>query len=64
MAPTMARLNRAGERPRSSVARASGRGGAKGIRVTDETELDAALREALAHEGPALVEVMTDPALI
>lgn len=34
--------------------------GAKGIRVTDERELDA----ALAHDGPALVEVMTDASLI
>ena len=38
--------------------------GAKGIRVTDEADLDDALEEALAHDGPALVEVMTDPALI
>ncbi len=38
--------------------------GAKGICVTDEAQLDDALREALGHDGPALVEVMTDPALI
>ena len=34
--------------------------GARGVRVEDAEELDAALEEALAHEGPALVEVLTD----
>ncbi|HEX4363556.1 MAG TPA: thiamine pyrophosphate-dependent enzyme [Solirubrobacteraceae bacterium] len=38
--------------------------GALGIRVTDAAELDAALGEAFAHRGPAMVEVMTDPELI
>lgn len=38
--------------------------GAKGIRVDDESQLDAALAEAMAHDGPSLVEVITDPALI
>lgn len=38
--------------------------GAKGIRVTSADQLQAALAEALAHEGPALVEVMTDAELI
>ena len=38
--------------------------GAKGIRVTEEDALDAALEEALAHDGPSLVEVMTAAALI
>jgi thiamine pyrophosphate-dependent acetolactate synthase large subunit-like protein len=38
--------------------------GALGIRVTDRAELDAALAEAVAHEGPAMVEVMTDPDLV
>lgn len=38
--------------------------GAKGIRVTDESKLDEALREAIAHDGPALVEVMTDALLV
>ena len=38
--------------------------GAKGIRVEDETQLDAALAEAMAHPGPSLVEVITDPLLI
>ena len=38
--------------------------GGKGTRVTKIDELDAALTEALAHEGPALVEIMTDVDLI
>jgi thiamine pyrophosphate-dependent acetolactate synthase large subunit-like protein len=38
--------------------------GALGIRVTSSTELDDALRRAIEHDGPALVEVMTDPELV
>ncbi|MGE0788435.1 MAG: thiamine pyrophosphate-dependent enzyme [Sandaracinaceae bacterium] len=38
--------------------------GARGIRVTREEELDGALAEAIAHDGPSLVEVVTDAALI
>jgi thiamine pyrophosphate-dependent acetolactate synthase large subunit-like protein/nitrite reductase/ring-hydroxylating ferredoxin subunit len=38
--------------------------GAFGVRVTDASELAAALADALAHDGPAMVEVMTDPELI
>ena len=38
--------------------------GLKGIRVTDSSQLDDALREALAHDGPALVEVVSDAALV
>jgi pyruvate oxidase len=38
--------------------------GALGIRVTERDELDEALRRALEHDGPALVEVMTDPELV
>ena len=38
--------------------------GALGIRVTDAGQLDDALARALAHDGPALVEVMTDPELV
>ena len=38
--------------------------GALGIRVTDRQELDAALEEALAHEGPSMVEVVADVELI
>lgn len=38
--------------------------GSLGLRVTAAGDLDAALREALAHPGPALVEVMTDVELV
>lgn len=38
--------------------------GAKGIRVTTLDELEAAIGEALAHDGPALVEVVTDALLV
>ena len=38
--------------------------GAYGIRVSKNSELDAALEKALAYNGPALVEVMTDSQLI
>ena len=38
--------------------------GALGIRVTDASALDDALHQAIAHDGPALVEVMTDAELV
>jgi pyruvate oxidase len=38
--------------------------GALGVRVTDGAALDAALAEAVAYDGPAMVEVMTDPDLV
>lgn len=38
--------------------------GALGIRVTDASQLDDALRRAFEHDGPALVEVMADPELV
>jgi pyruvate oxidase len=38
--------------------------GAWGRRVRTVEELEEALVEALAHEGPALVEVLTDPLLV
>jgi pyruvate oxidase len=38
--------------------------GAKGIRVTSLDQLDAALSEALAYDGPALVDVVTDALLV
>ncbi len=45
----------------SEYARISG---ALGIRVTDRAQLDEALAEALAHRGPAMVEVIADPDLV
>jgi thiamine pyrophosphate-dependent acetolactate synthase large subunit-like protein len=38
--------------------------GGRGIRVTEPGTLPAALREALAYPGPALVEIVTDAELI
>ena len=38
--------------------------GALGIRVTQASELDGAIERALAHDGPAMVEVVADPDLI
>ncbi len=38
--------------------------GALGIRATELDELDEALARAIAHDGPALVEILTDPLLV
>jgi thiamine pyrophosphate-dependent acetolactate synthase large subunit-like protein len=38
--------------------------GAWGMRVAEKEKLDDAVRSALKHDGPALVEVMTDPELV
>ena len=38
--------------------------GALGIRVTDRAQLDDALAAAVAHDGPSMVEVITDPNLV
>jgi thiamine pyrophosphate-dependent acetolactate synthase large subunit-like protein/nitrite reductase/ring-hydroxylating ferredoxin subunit len=38
--------------------------GALGIRVTEASELEGAISEALAHEGPATVEILADPNLV
>ncbi len=38
--------------------------GGFGVRVTQKAELDAAISEALAYNGPAIVEVIADPELI
>jgi pyruvate oxidase len=38
--------------------------GALGIRVTKPEELETSLARALSHDGPALVEIITDAALI
>jgi thiamine pyrophosphate-dependent acetolactate synthase large subunit-like protein len=38
--------------------------GALGIRVTDKGELDDALQRGLAHDGPALIEILTDSQLV
>ena len=38
--------------------------GALGIHVAAKDELDAALARAIAHEGPALVEIAADATLV
>lgn len=38
--------------------------GGLGIRVTDKADLESALKKAIAHNGPALVEVITDAELV
>jgi pyruvate oxidase len=38
--------------------------GGHGVKVTDTADIDQAIADALAHEGPALVEIITDPELI
>ncbi len=38
--------------------------GAKGIRVTQPADLASALHEAINHDGPSLVEIMTDAELV
>ncbi len=38
--------------------------GGLGIRVTDPADLNAALAQTMAHDGPALVEVITDAQLL
>jgi pyruvate dehydrogenase (quinone) len=42
----------------AAVARAIG---LHGVRVTDPAEVDGAVRDALAHPGPVLVDVITNP---
>lgn len=42
----------------AAVARAVG---IPGVRVTDPTKIRQALREAFSHDGPALVDLVTDP---
>ncbi|MDT0421686.1 pyruvate dehydrogenase [Streptomyces evansiae] len=42
----------------AAVARAAG---AYGVRVEKPKQLESALRDAFAHKGPALVDVVTDP---
>ena len=38
--------------------------GAKGIRVTELSQLGDAISAALAHPGPALVDIVTDALLV
>lgn len=47
--------------PRTDYAAIATAAGARGIRVDRPGALRGALREAFAHDGPALVDVVTDP---
>jgi len=38
--------------------------GALGVRVTNASQLDDALCKGLEHDGPSLIEIMTDPELV
>lgn len=38
--------------------------GALGIRVSDQGKLPGAIDQALAHDGPSVVEIITDPELV
>lgn len=38
--------------------------GALGVRVTKKEDLESGLKKILAHDGPAMLEVVTDPILI
>jgi thiamine pyrophosphate-dependent acetolactate synthase large subunit-like protein len=38
--------------------------GAFGTRVTEAKQLEGALRDAIAHEGPSTVEILADPLLV
>ncbi|MFE3904893.1 pyruvate dehydrogenase [Streptomyces sp. NPDC059153] len=47
--------------PHTDFAAIATAAGARGIRVEKPTEVRDALRAAFAHDGPALVDVVTDP---
>jgi len=38
--------------------------GAMGIRIHDSSQLDESLRQIFKHDGPAMLEIITDPELI
>jgi pyruvate dehydrogenase (quinone) len=50
--------------PHTDYAAIATAAGARGIRVEQPGEVREALRDAFAHEGPALVDVVTDPAAL
>ncbi|NUP53502.1 MAG: pyruvate dehydrogenase [Catenulispora sp.] len=50
--------------PHSDFAAIARAAGAHGIRVEQPGQVREALREAFAHDGPALVDVVTDPAAL
>jgi pyruvate dehydrogenase (quinone) len=50
--------------PHTDYAAIATAAGALGVRVEKPSEVREALREAFAHDGPALVDVVTDPAAL
>ena len=38
--------------------------GAMGVRITKKEDLESALRNALSHDGPSMVEILVDPELV
>jgi len=38
--------------------------GGHGVRVTESSDVEAAIKEALACDGPSLVEIITDAELV
>ncbi|MDD9910784.1 MAG: thiamine pyrophosphate-binding protein [Ahrensia sp.] len=38
--------------------------GGHGVRVTEDSELEAAMKEAFEYDGPSLIEIISDPELI
>lgn len=48
--------------PRADFAAVAAGLGARGFRAADEAALVAALDEALAHDGPSLIDVLVEPA--
>ncbi|KUN03364.1 pyruvate dehydrogenase [Streptomyces yokosukanensis] len=50
--------------PHTDYAAIATAAGALGVRVEKPAEVRGALREAFAHDGPALVDVVTDPAAL
>ncbi|CAM5240651.1 pyruvate dehydrogenase [Streptomyces canarius] len=50
--------------PHADYAAIATAAGARGIRVEQPGQVREALREAFAHDGPALVDVVTDPAAL
>jgi thiamine pyrophosphate-dependent acetolactate synthase large subunit-like protein len=39
-------------------------GGALGVRVAEPSKIDQALDQIINHDGPAMLEIMTDPELM
>ncbi|MFF5406647.1 pyruvate dehydrogenase [Streptomyces misionensis] len=50
--------------PHTDFAAIATAAGARGIRVEKPAQVREALREAFAHDGPALVDVVTDPSAL